>query len=265
MKFLLGTLLFISLLAQAEEGTKYDQTGGSTGTPVYDYSSGSAVIVGGEMGESLQDPELSSEQRKKALEIIQQRQSGEKRRQNTFSKEDFINYQNRESIKNLIRDCRKRGEKTTIKGMCLMYLRKAMYGNVNGGVDWFGGSAAEAGPYLEKAGFINLLKIPEYKAKISGPMDKDIYPGAILQYDGTNSCKRNKKGKCYKKTTVPMGKGWGHIELFTGKDNNNKTEYCYDGLTNLPGGAGKFTENVMQSGTGRRTRKLIGVWVKPGA
>jgi len=104
-----------------------------------------------------------------------------------------------------------------------------------------------AGRALREQGFINLLNDSSFD--ISGPNDPDVPIGAILVYDG-----RNGSGG----TTVPLGEGIGHAEMKT--DNGR---YCSDFTTSVPGGAGRIRSG-MQGGTGRRTRRLTGVWVKPG-
>jgi hypothetical protein len=277
-------------------GDDYSTTGGSTGTPVYDYSSGEAVIQG-ELGGSSDEEPVRSESVLRALRARNpKKNSGSQNRieaahnlKKTFSDYELKNYSKRADVKALINKCVENGKKLKIKGLCWRHVKRAL-NQTNFTKQAYGRWASRAGNSLKKEGFINLLDNPKYKKMITSPLDPDIPAGAVLVYSGTNSCKYVKQANgikdCKKPerknlTTVPLGKGWGHVEIFVGKqkyasdkekkrgikdaDVPERNSYCYDGLTNISGSGAGFEETRgMVAGTGRRKRKLIGVWVKPG-
>jgi hypothetical protein len=117
--------------------------------------------------------------------------------------------------------------------LCYRYVKAAM---LNAGLSkkYLGGAkASDAGSYLKKEGFINILNNPDVAGKINSL--KDFPTGTILVYSG---------GKA------------GHIEI---KTNNG---YISDFINERPviGSPEKSCQNCKNKFTGRN-RKLIGAYV----
>lgn len=167
----------------------------------------------------------------------------------------FANYQNKPKIAAMIKACKRIYGGKRSADLCLQGVRisgqsagalRGTNAETGGLTSW----ASKSGPGLKAQGYINLLQDPLYKNKITGVGDPDIPVGAILVYDGTNGSGGS---------TVALGRGIGHAEIKTGSGS-----YCSDFTTTTAGGAGKIRPGKMQGGVGRRTRRLKGVWVKPG-
>ncbi len=179
-------------------------------------------------------------------------QSGQTTQRMTVGRGAFANYHRNPKVAGMINNCiRTYGPRNT-KNLCLQGVR--ISGQTSGLLSkstnltaW----SSTAGTKLREQGFINLLEDPSYRGRITSPNDQDIPIGAILIYDGTNAPKNR---------TVRLGQGIGHAEIKT-----SEGRFCSDYTTSVPGGAAKIRSTTsMQGGTGRRKRRLKGVWVKPG-